>query len=257
MSERKVLNKYYPPDFDPSKVPRVKRKNKKNDVRLMVPFNMQCSKCNEYIAAATKFNTKKEAVVDETYNNLTIYRFYIRCPGCISTIIFRTNPREAGYEIESGAIENFKAAKVSERQAREEAEAQEEEDKINPMKNLENRTKASKQQMEASEQIQNLRAIKHKLNTVDIDSLIREKRKEISNEATSQTTIAEEDEIRSQAKEMMKRRAIESATRGEPSTLSIKTLALPKAATPKPPSTKLSALSSLKKKIKVTPKQQI
>lgn len=207
MSERKVLNKYYPPDFDPSKVPRVKRKSKKTDVRTMVPFNMRCTSCGQYIACATKFNMRKEAVQDETYNNLTIYRFYMRCPGCLGTIILRTNPRDAGYEVESGATENFKAAKVAEKQAQEEAKAEEDEEKINPMKNLEERTKKSKQQMEAGEQIQDLRSIKYKFNTVDIDSIIRAKRKEISDEGTSQQLAIEDVEIRNQAKKMLKDRA--------------------------------------------------
>lgn len=257
MSERKVLNKYYPPDFDPSKVPRVKRKSKKNDVRTMAPFNMRCNSCGEYIASATKFNTKKEAVTDETYNNLTIYRFYIRCPGCLGTIIFRTNPKDAGYEIESGATENFKALKVAEKRAQEEAVAEEEEDKINPMKNLENRTKASRQQMEASEQIQNLRSIKYKYQSVDLDSIIREKRKEISDGVVTSDSVLDDDEIRSQAKEILKRRAIEST---ESSAQVSKAIALPKpgpslTSSSSSSSSKLtSSLSSLKKKIKVTPK---
>ena len=45
MSESKVLNKYYPPDFDASKLPRVKReKNRQFTIRLMAPFNMRYKK---------------------------------------------------------------------------------------------------------------------------------------------------------------------------------------------------------------------
>ena len=50
MSERKVLNKYYPPDFDPNKIPRCKLpKNRQYTVRLMAPFNMRCVTCGEVI----------------------------------------------------------------------------------------------------------------------------------------------------------------------------------------------------------------
>ena len=50
MSERKVLNKYYPPDFDPSKIPKCKEpRNKTFGIRLMAPCNMRCSTCGEYI----------------------------------------------------------------------------------------------------------------------------------------------------------------------------------------------------------------
>lgn len=42
MGERKVLNKYYPPDFDPNKIPRRKMpKDRQYVVRLMAPFNMR------------------------------------------------------------------------------------------------------------------------------------------------------------------------------------------------------------------------
>ena len=50
MSERKVLNKYYPPDFDPSKVPKSKvKRNATFEIRLMAPCNMRCTTCGEYI----------------------------------------------------------------------------------------------------------------------------------------------------------------------------------------------------------------
>lgn len=50
MSERKVLNKYFPPDFDPSKIPRLKlAKDRQYVVRLMAPCNMKCTTCSEYI----------------------------------------------------------------------------------------------------------------------------------------------------------------------------------------------------------------
>ena len=38
MSERKVLNKYYPPDFDPSKIPRCKLpKNVRISINCKIP----------------------------------------------------------------------------------------------------------------------------------------------------------------------------------------------------------------------------
>ena len=49
MSERKVLTKYYPPDFDPSKIARTRGPKpagpKLQTVRLMAPFSMKCTSC--------------------------------------------------------------------------------------------------------------------------------------------------------------------------------------------------------------------
>lgn len=49
MSERKVLTKYYPPDFDPSKIARTRGPKtpgpKVQTVRLMAPFSMKCTSC--------------------------------------------------------------------------------------------------------------------------------------------------------------------------------------------------------------------
>lgn len=259
MSERKVLNKYYPPDYDASKVPRIKRKNKLNDVRTMPNINLKCNTCGNHIAADKKFNAKKESVEDETYNNLKIFRFYIKCPSCMATIILRTNLKEKGYEVEHGATENFKALKMAERQAQEEAKAEEEEEKINPMKHLENRTKASRLQMEASEQIQNLRSIKFRHHAVDLDAIIQTKRLDSFREqemANSSTLDEEDNAIREEAKKLLKRKAIESQpteiNRSNPS--SFKSSDKLKPCSSGGSSKISSSLANLKKKIKVMPK---
>ena len=77
MSERKVLNKYYPPDFDPSKIPRNKDgpRNKTFIIRLMAPCNMRCTTCGEYIYKGRKFNSRKEDVDDMNHLGLRIYRY--------------------------------------------------------------------------------------------------------------------------------------------------------------------------------------
>jgi hypothetical protein len=58
MSERKVLSKYYPPDFDPSKIGRTKGPKqvgpKQITVRLMAPFSMRCTACGEFIYKGRK-----------------------------------------------------------------------------------------------------------------------------------------------------------------------------------------------------------
>ncbi|KAK4228795.1 CWC16 protein [Podospora fimiseda] len=111
MSERKVLTKYYPPDFDPSLVGRSRKPKgsstlKVQTVRLMAPFSMQCTTCGEFIYRGRKFNSRKETPPDEKYLNIQLYRFYIRCTRCSAEIIFRTDPRNQDYIVEKGAKRN-------------------------------------------------------------------------------------------------------------------------------------------------------
>lgn len=173
MSERKVLNKYYPPDFDPSKIPRSKvARNKTFTIRLMAPCNMRCITCGEYIYKGRKFNSRKEDVDDMNHLGLRIYRFYVKCTACLSEISFRTDPENTDYILEAGATRNFEALAKAEKQAELEAKAYQEELKSNPMKLLEERTEASKNEMERMENLEELRELNKRESKVDFDSML-------------------------------------------------------------------------------------
>ncbi|KAJ5517733.1 CWC16 protein [Penicillium expansum] len=114
MAERKVLSKYYPPDFDPSAIERKSKRSRKDGKpepklsasRLMTPFSMKCTHCGEYIPKGRKFNARKETV-EEKYLSVPIFRFYIRCTRCSGEITFRTDPKNNDYQCERGAKRNF------------------------------------------------------------------------------------------------------------------------------------------------------
>lgn len=110
MSERKAINKWYPPDYDPSKVPKKEksRSASADKVRLMLPFSMKCLQCSEYIAARRKFNARKE-VTNEKYMGFKIIKFHVRCPRCNNNIIFRTDPALAGFAPVEGGVRNHES----------------------------------------------------------------------------------------------------------------------------------------------------
>ncbi|OBW63701.1 MAG: Uncharacterized protein AUREO_062330 [Aureobasidium pullulans] len=109
MAERKVISKYYPPNFDPSKL----RPSRKPDkpaalptITVMAPFSMRCTSCSTYIYKGRKFNARKEKL-EETYLGIPIIRLYIRCTECSSEICFKTDPNNTGYVCEKGAVRNY------------------------------------------------------------------------------------------------------------------------------------------------------
>lgn len=175
MSERKVLNKYYPPDFDQSKLPKLKRgKDRQFVIRIMAPFSMRCTTCGEYIYKGRKFNSRMETVLTENYLGLRIYRFYIRCTKCISEITFKTDPKSSDYIMEHGATRNFESLRrLQEKIARENKE-DEEEEIANPMKALENRTRDSKREMESVEKLEELRDKNTRAAAIDPEKMIED-----------------------------------------------------------------------------------
>ncbi|KAM9707601.1 splicing factor YJU2 [Menidia menidia] len=201
MSERKVLNKYYPPDFDPSKIPKLKLpKDRQYVVRLMAPFNMRCKTCGEYIYKGKKFNARKETVQNELYMGLPIFRFYIKCTRCLAEITFKTDPENTDYAMEHGATRNFQAEKLLEEEEKRIQQEREDEELNNPMKVLENRTKDSKMEMEVLENLQELKELNQRQAQVDFEGMI-EKYREI--EKRERERIKEEDER--ETKEMLER----------------------------------------------------
>lgn len=165
MSERKVLTKYYPPDFDPSKITRARGPKqagpKVQTVRLMAPFSMKCTHCGEFIYKGRKFNARKETS-DEKYYNITIYRFYIRCTRCSGEITFKTDPKNMDYDCERGAKRNFepwREAKLNEETEEERLDRLErEEAERDAMKELETKVHDAKQEMAISDALDEIRS---------------------------------------------------------------------------------------------------
>lgn len=211
MSERKVLNKYYPPDFDPSKIPKLKLpKDRQYVVRLMAPFNMRCKTCGEYIYKGKKFNARKETVQNEVYLGLPIFRFYIKCTRCLAEITFKTDPENTDYTMEHGATRNFQAEKLLEEEEKRVQKEREDEELNNPMKVLENRTKDSKLEMEVLENLQELKDLNQRQAHVDFEAMLRQHRLS-EEERLKQEQEDDERETAALVEEARKRRLLEDS----------------------------------------------
>ena len=173
MSDRKALNHYYPPDFDPAKIPRRKMpKDRQQVVRLMAPFSMRCNTCGEYIYKGKKFNARKETVLGEEYYGIKIFRFYIKCTQCSAEITFKTDPKNTDYIAEHGASRNFEPWREEKGDEEEDKLAQLEAEENDPMKALENRTLDSRREMEILDALQDIRTRNARIERVDADAVL-------------------------------------------------------------------------------------
>lgn len=199
MGERKVLNKYFPPDFDPAKLPKGKRaQNNEMKVRMMLPFSLRCTTCGVFMYKGTKFNTRKEDVIGENYLGIQVFRFYFRCSKCSAEITFKTDPKNSDYAAEFGATRNYEPT-LANAAAEEEARlAREEEEKGNAMKALENKTLDSKREMDILAALDEMRSLKARQERVGVDAALAALRDSAAVEAqTAQATaqeLAPEDE---------------------------------------------------------------
>ncbi|CAF3620819.1 unnamed protein product [Fusarium graminearum] len=178
MSERKVLQKYYPPDFDPSALTR-RRGNKDagpktQKVRIMAPFSLRCSMCGTFIYKGRKFNSTKEIRPEEKYLNVQIIRLIFRCTACPNPIVLKTDPKNNDYAVVSGAVRNNEPWRNREaeneddeqrlnRLEREEAEAAGEEEK-NAMEELEAKNMDAQREMAAADALDEIRHRNARIN---------------------------------------------------------------------------------------------
>lgn len=244
MSERKVLTKYYPPDFDPSKLERKRGPKqtgpKVQTVRLMAPFSMKCTSCGEFIYKGRKFNARKETT-EEKYYAITIFRFYIRCTRCSAEITFKTDPKNMDYTCEKGAKRNFEVwreAKLAEETEEETLDriAAEEENR-DAMKELEKKTLDAKTEMAIADALDDVRHRNAARERVDKDGIstvvapkVDEEAERIERELEEQAKMA----FQSSTGERVRRLGEEAASEESSSAASWRSADVDRAAMPPP-----------------------
>lgn len=140
MAERRAVNKYYPPEWDPSKGsvnaarnshPLRARARKLDQgilvVRFEMPYNIWCLTCENHIAMGVRFNAEKSRV--GSYYTSPIYKFRMKCHLCDNHFEIQTDPSKFDYVIISGARKQVRISNEELEDTREFEIAREEETK--------------------------------------------------------------------------------------------------------------------------------
>nr|CAG4650479.1 EOG090X0DK6 [Sida crystallina] len=114
MGERKGVNKYYPPDYDPSKgglnksqgTHALRERARKLHlgiliIRFEMPYNIWCEGCKNHIGMGVRYNAEKTKV--GMYYSTPVYQFKMKCVYCPNYIEMKTDPGNLDYVIVSGA----------------------------------------------------------------------------------------------------------------------------------------------------------
>lgn len=210
MGERKVLNKYFPPDFDPSKLPkgkRVRTEEKQMKVRMMLPMSVRCNTCGNFMYKGTKFNTRMEDVKGENYLGIKIFRFYYRCTNCSAEFCMKTDPKSADYIVEDGATRNYEPWRDTEAAVTSVKAQREEEEKGNAMKALENKTLDSKREMDILAALDEMKSLKARHEAIDTETALHALKRAAAKEEAEQSTVDLDAEDEEAVRQMLLQRA--------------------------------------------------
>jgi hypothetical protein len=130
-----------------------------------------------------KFNATKELIKGEDYLGIRKFRFYIKCVVCSQEIVFKTDPKNSDYEMESGASRNFELWRDTKEAIEEAKQQREDEDKLDSMKSLENRTLDSKIEMDVLDALDEMKAINQRHEKVDTNHLLEKLAEKVGKEA--------------------------------------------------------------------------
>ncbi|RKP12770.1 CWC16 protein [Piptocephalis cylindrospora] len=116
MADRKAINKYYPPDYDPSKGGLnkaqgshvLRKRARKLDQGILVIRSA-------ILFSASRFNAEKKRV--GSYYTTPVWSFRMKCPSCSQWFEIHTDPKNSEYIVVSGAR---KRAEVPEEQEEQE-----------------------------------------------------------------------------------------------------------------------------------------
>jgi len=172
MAERKVFNKYIPPDFDPKLVPKGERPAfNQIKVRSMLPMTICCTQCGEYMGRGTKFNARQEEAIGMEWMGLKRWRFYLKCSSCCQEMTFMTDPENDHYVTEHGCTRNFEPWRVKQ-EVNKILEGKKKEIESDSIKALENKSSIIKNQLDLMDTIADLQDINKKNAFMDHDKVI-------------------------------------------------------------------------------------
>ncbi|KAK1582368.1 hypothetical protein Q3G72_014315 [Acer saccharum] len=180
-------------------------------------MSIRCNTCGNYIYKGTKFNSRKEDVLGETYLGIQLFRFYFKCTKCSAELTMKTDPQNSDYIVESGATRNFEPWRAEDEVGDDEKKRRDAEELGDAMKALENRTMDSKREMDIMAALDEMKSMKSRHATVSVDAMLEILQ---STAVEKEKNLEEEDEalIRSifhKQKEIIKRLPDEDSDDGE------------------------------------------
>ncbi|KAL1206594.1 hypothetical protein V5N11_027161 [Cardamine amara subsp. amara] len=150
----------------------------------MLPVRVRCNTCGNYMSEGTKFNCRDEDVISETYLGIKIHRFYIKCTKCLAEVTIKTDPKNAGYTVESGATCLYNEHKEEEKKKHEETE--------NALESLEKRTVVSKREIEVMATLDELKSMKSRRASVSVASMLEALSRRKKQEEEEEKKVEEE-----------------------------------------------------------------
>uniref|UniRef100_A0A7N2LG92 Uncharacterized protein n=1 Tax=Quercus lobata TaxID=97700 RepID=A0A7N2LG92_QUELO len=116
---------------------------------FMLPINIRCNSCSQYIYQGTHLFVRKEEDLDEKYPDFESCQIRLKCTNCSAKIWIRSDPAHRDYAVVSGATKKRQVAvsKKLKREAEEGGDA---------LKSLENTTLGSKREIAALDEMKSM-----------------------------------------------------------------------------------------------------